>query len=288
MADVWTMGNARRTSSSLLLHADWTSHEAAFSMKHMMLAAFTLTLLTAGTLEDGESYLKRAEERMYRWPRPGVVVHFEAQTDVLAPMILMMKRDLAKTPDEEAGRLVEALEHLTIHGTIDTEAGSVTTDVSVPYQSSDPRAEAALDGIKRRVTITISGCFQGLPLSDPSLLHAGWKVSACDESDESILITMAGARPGESTRLKLGRTFLLPETIETPAFTGRYRFEESFPGRFAPSRLDLAPRGGPENHAEYTYQKQGDLLFPARVKVSSRDQSATITFRSLTIERRAR
>lgn len=251
------------------------------------LALLALSLALPGTTKDGENLLKQAEERLYRWPSPGVLVRFEAHTDVLAPMLASMRRDLEKRPDAEASRLVDALEHAAIHGTIDTETGKVTTDVGVAYTSSDARTTAAIDQIKSRLSITISGCFQGLPLNDPVLLHKGSKVLTCEDGVESIQVTLSSTRPGETTRLKFGRQSLLPETIETSAFTGKYHFAEVCPGRFAPDRLDLTPRGGPESHAEYSYQKQGELFFPAKVQVSSRGESAAITFTSLEIEPRA-
>jgi hypothetical protein len=43
-------------------------------------------------------------------------------------------------------------------------------------------------------------------------------------------------------------------------------------------------RGQPESHAEYSYQKLGELLFPETVRVKSGDQTATVKFHSLVIE----
>ena len=59
------------------------------------LSLYASALVSSGTPAQGVDYLKRSEVRLYRWPQ-GLVVSFEAQTDVLAPMILAMKRDLAK------------------------------------------------------------------------------------------------------------------------------------------------------------------------------------------------
>ena len=250
------------------------------------LSLYASALVSSGTPAQGVDYLKRSEVRLYRWPQ-GLVVSFEAQTDVLAPMILAMKRDLAKQPDAEASRLVAALERLSVHGTIDTTSGATTADVRIDFTSSDPRTVSALEEIRRRVKLTITGCFQGVPLQDPALLHPGSTVTACEESADAIVVTITGGSAGASTRVSLARASLLPEKIETEAFVGRYRFEESFPGRFAPSQLDLSPRGGTDSRAEYSYQKQGELLFPATVKVTSGSQHATITFRSLTLGKRA-
>lgn len=255
-------------------------------MMHTTLALLALSLFRTGTVRDGESWLGQAEKKLYRWPQPAVVVRFEARTDLVAPAIASLKAELARKPSDDAARVIAALEQLSIQGSIDTSTGKMTTDVNVPYESTDPERQRYVDEIKMRVVSTVSGCFRSLPLSDPSFLRPGAKVTGCEENEESIEVAIASSRNGDTMKLILARPSLLPESIETPAFTGRYEFEESFPGRFAPVRLDLVTRGAVATHAEYTYQKQGDLLFPSSVKITARDVTATITFGSLVIERR--
>lgn len=255
-------------------------------MLHTTFALLALSLFRTGTVRDGESWLGQAEKKLYRWPQPAVVVRFEARTDLVGPAIASLKAELARKPNDDGARVIAALERLTIQGSIDTSTGKMTTEVNVPYESTDPQGQKLVDEIKKRVVSTVSGCFRSLPLNDPSFLRPGAKVTGCEEDDESIEVAIAGARNGDTMKLTLARPSLLPESIETPAFTGRYEFEESFPGRFAPVRFDLVTRDSTQSHAEYTYQKQGDLLFPATVKITARDQTATITFGSLVIERR--
>ncbi len=249
-------------------------------MIHTTLALLALVL----PVRDGHSWLKQAEEKLYRWPKPGVVVRFEADTNVLAPMIAMMKADLAKKNDVEAKRFVAALERMKVRGSIDTGSGEMAAEAVVAYKPTEARTEKALADIKRRVAMTVTGAFQGLPLNDPSLLPPGSKVTGCTESGDFVDVAIQGTRPGETMTFRLSRTTALPVSIETPAFTGSYVFDEVAPRRFIPAQLDLAVRGQPASHAEYSYQKLGELYFPETVKVESGDQTAVIKFHSLVIE----
>jgi len=257
-------------------------------MMQAMLVACVLALVPPDAIKDGEKWLKQVEERLYRWPTPAVVVRFEADTDVLAPMLAKMKQDLVAQPDTEGTKLVAALEHVAIHGAIDTGTGKVTIDVDLRYSSTDPRTQTVVDQIKSRLSQTVSGCFQGLPLHDPRFLRPGSKVVGCEESKDSIRVSIEGSEPSRSLSVELARATLLPTKMETPDFTGTYKFRELRPGRFAPERLDLVLREGKASRADYTYQDQGGVMFPQRVRVQSGPQTATITFRSLRIEPRVR
>lgn len=249
-------------------------------MIHTTLALLALVL----PVRDGHSWLKQAEEKLYRWPNPGVVVRFEAETNALAPMIAMMKAELAKKNDVDAKRFVAALERVKVRGTLDTGSGEMTAEVDVAYKPADERTEKAIAEIKRRVAMTVTDAFQGLPLSDPSLLSPGSKVTGCTESGDFVEVAIQGARASETMTIRLSRTTALPVSIETPAFTANYQFDEVSPRRFVPSQRDLAVRGQPESHAEYSYQKLGELFFPESVQVKSGDQTAVVKFHSLVIE----
>jgi hypothetical protein len=203
-------------------------------------------------------------------------------------MLAQLKKDLAAQPDTEGTKLVAALEHVAIHGTIDTGTGKVATDIDLAFVAMDVHTQAVVEQIKTRLSLTISGCFQGLPLNDPRFLRGGSKVVSCEESKASIRVSVEGTQPGQSMSVELARATLLPTKMESPSFTGSYKFREVRPGQFAPERLDLNPRQGTASHAEYTYQEQAGLMFPQRVRVQSGQQIATITFRGLKIEPRAR
>jgi hypothetical protein len=236
-------------------------------------------------VRDGHSWLKQAEEKLYHWPKPGVVVRFEAETNALAPTIAMMKAELAKKNDLDAKRFVAALEGVKVRGSLDTGSGEMTTDVDLAYKPADERTEKAIAEIKRRVSMTVTGAFQGLPLSDPSLVPAGSKVTGCTESGDFVDVALQGTRAGETMTIRLSRTTALPVSIEAPAFTANYQFDEVSPRIFIPSRRDLAVRGQPESHTDYTYQKLGELHFPENVQVKSGDQTSVVKFHSLVIER---
>ena len=253
-----------------------------------MLVACVLASVPSDAIQDGEKWLKQAEAKLYRWPTPPVVVRFEVDTDVLAPALAQMKTDLAAQPDTEGTKLVAALEHVAIHGRIDTGTGKVETEIDLMYVATDARSQALVDQIKTRLSLTISGCFQGLPLHDPRFLRGGSKVVGCEESKASIRVSIEGAQSGNSMSVELARATALPTKMESQKFTGSYKFREVRPGLFAPERLDIVPREGAASHAEYTYQEQGGLLFPQRVRVQSGQQVAKLTFRGLKIEPRAR
>jgi hypothetical protein len=253
-------------------------------MIQAMLVACVLALVQKDSIQDGEKWLKQAEDKLYRWPSPAVVVHFEADTDVLAPIVAQMKKDLVAKPDAEGVKFVAALAHISMHCAIDTGTGKVTTDIDMPYVPVDPRTQAVVEQIKKRLSLTISGCFQGLPLHDPRFLRDGAKVTGCEESKDTIRVTVEGSQSNQSMCVELARATMLPTKMESSDYTGSYKFREVRPGRFAPERLDLNPRQGQASHAEYTYQEQGGLMFPQRVRVQSGSQVATITFRALKIE----
>ncbi len=249
-----------------------------------MIHATLVLIALALPLRDGHSWLKQAEEKLYRWPKPSVVVRFEAETNVLAPMIAMMKAELAKKHDVDAKRFIAALERVKVRGSIDTGSGEMTAETDFAYEPVDERTKQAIAEIKHRVAMTVTGAFQGLPLNDPTLLNAGSKVTGCTEAGDAVDVAIQGTRPDESMTIRLSRTTALPLSVETPAFTSHYLFDEVTPRRFVPSRFDLAVRGQPERHAEYSYQKIGELYFPETVKIASGDLSVLIRFHSLAIE----
>jgi len=239
-------------------------------------------VLSGATVEDGQAWIKRAEELLYRWPAPNALVRFEAHTDVLAPMIAAMKADLAGKPDAEGERFVAALEQATLHGSIDTRTGKVETDFRFDCPDCDPRSKKAVDTIRQRMQLTLAGCFASLPLHDPNLLRKGAKVDAAEEREKELLITSQG------TVVHLARGTGLPSSFEMPQMALGLTYTEIQPGRFVPASVDVTSKLMPASHAEFTWQRAGELWFPEHVQLSSKGVQAKIDFDHLVIEPRQR
>jgi hypothetical protein len=73
-----------------------------------------------------------------------------------------------------------------------------------------------------------------------------------------------------------------------PSMRLGYRYEQVTPGAYVPARLDVKPQRGPAGFAEFSYQRQGDVVFPARVRVGSGKQTMSVTFSSFAVEPRTR
>jgi hypothetical protein len=243
--------------------------------------------LSGSTVEDGQLWLKQAEEQLYRWPQPPALVRFEVHTDVLAPTIAAMKRDLEQKLDAEASRLVAALEKLTLRGAIDTGTGKLESEVEIDYSSSDLRTQKAVDMLKQRVRATLAGCFASLPLHDPRLLRRGAGISAAEERADERVVTADGGH-GDKTVLHLARDTGLPRRIELPQLAIGLEYQEATHGRFVPLRLETQPRGAAASRAEFRWQHEGELWFPEHVRLCSKGAEALLDFDHLVVEPRAR
>lgn len=255
-------------------------------MLHFLSVAFCALAFSDFTVQDGQGWLKKAEGELYRWPKPASIVHFEAHTDVLAPMLAAMKRELEKKPDAEASRFVAALEKLEVSGSIDTLTGRLQTEIKVDYTPSDTRTKAALETITQRVQATFAGCFASLPLQDPTLLRKGSVVSGAEEREGERIVTADGACPGERTVLHFARDTGLPTAIELPDLGLVLGYTEATPGRYVPASLEMHPRGGSPSRADFQWQKKEELWFPEHVRLSSPNASAKIDFDQLVVEHR--
>jgi hypothetical protein len=245
-------------------------------------------VLSGSTVEEGEAWLEKAQDQLYRWPEPHSIVRFEVHTDVLAPMIAAMKSELEKNPDAEASKLVTAIEKLEIHGAIDTATGGLQTEIKIDYPETDPRTKKAIGTIKQRLQSTLTGCFAGLPLHDPRLLRQGAVVTAAEERTDERLVVSAGAGHGDSTVLHFSRKSDLPTRFELPMMTIDVSYTEAGHRRYVPATLEMQPKGGPSSRAEFSWQKKGDVWFPEHVKLSSKTANAKIDFDKLTLEPRER
>jgi hypothetical protein len=248
------------------------------------LALLALMSFPGGSAADGEAWLEKSESHLYVWPKPGALVRFQVRTSMLEPAIAAMEKDPAVSSDPDKSRWVDALKHASISGTMDTATGTVTTDVDLRYEPSSPQGKAVSDKLKSGLASMISNAFQGLPLHDPSLLRKGGSVVGAEERDDTVLVTVTGKSESDRNKIQLNRRTALPESIETAEFTMRIRYVEVVPGKFAPARLDVRSPSGKESHAEYAYQKAGDLAFPSTIRVSQGPQSATITLVSLKVD----
>jgi hypothetical protein len=257
-------------------------------MPALHLALVALVSFPGGTAADGAAWLEKSESHLYAWPKPGSLVHFQVRTNMLEPAIASMEKDPAVATDPDKSRWVETLRHVSISGTMDTATGTVTTDVDLRYEPSNPQGKAVSDKMKSGLASMISNAFQALPLHDPSLLRKGGSVVGAEERDDAVLVTVTGKSESDRNTIQVNRRTALPESIETAELTMRIRYVEVVPGRFAPARLDVRSPSGKESHAEYAYQKAGDLAFPSTIRVSQGPQSATFTFVSLKVDPLAR
>jgi len=257
-------------------------------MLRILTASVCALVLAGSSVEDGEAWLEKAQDQLYRWPEPHSIVRFEVHTDVLAPMIAAMKSELEKNPDPEASKLVAALEKLEIRGAIDTATGELQTEIKIDYPQTDARTKKAIGTIKQRLNSTLSGCFAGLPLHDPLLLRKGAAVTAAEERTDERLVTSTGAGHGDTTVLHFSRKSDLPTRFELPAMTIDITYAEAGHRRYVPATLDMQPKGGSASRAEFSWQKKDDVWFPEHVKLSSKTANAKIDFDKLVLEPRER
>lgn len=236
--------------------------------------------------KEGADWLQKMESHLYSWPKPGSLVHFQVRTNMLEATIAAMEKDPEVATDPDKGRWVDALKHVTINGLLDTETGTVTTNVELRYEPTNPKGKAASEKLKSGVASTISNAFQGLPLNDPSLLRKGGSVVGMEERDGLVFVTVTGKGKGDENRIQMNRRTELPESIEMKDLSMRVRYVEVVPGRFAPARLDVQSTAGKESHVEYAYQKAGEISFPSTIRVFQGHQAITFSFVSLKIDPR--
>ena len=254
----------------------------------MWIAAACLALApSAGdATAEGRAWLRKTEAALYAWPDPGSVVRFQVRTNLLDPAIEMLSKD-PEASDPDKSRWLDALRQPTITGTLDTETGEVSTQVTLRYEPKDPEGKVASDKTKALLSTTIAGAFKALPFHDASMLGTKGSVVSSEEQGEIVIVKVARPGSDEPATIRLNQRTALPEAIEMPESSMRFRFVEVFPGRFAPSRLEVKPKGGKESRAEYAYQKAGEIAFPSTIKIAQGPQSATITFVSLQVEPRS-
>ena len=238
------------------------------------------------TSKQGAAWLQKTESHLYCWPKPGSLVHFQVRTNMLESTIALMEKDPEVASDPDKGKWVDALKHLSISGVLDTETGTVTTNVELRYEPLNPKGKAASEKLKSGVATTISNAFQGLPLSDPSMLRKGGSVVGAEEREGSVFVTVTGKTEGEQSRIQVNRRTELPESVEMKDLSMKVRFVEVVPGRFAPARLDVQSTAGKESHAEYAYQKAGEIAFPSTIRVFQGHQVITFSFVSLKVDPR--
>ena len=238
--------------------------------------------------KEGARWLEKTESHLYAWPKPGSLVHFQVRTNMLEVAIAAMEKDPEVATDPDKGRWVDALKHVSISGSLDTETGVVTTNVELRYEPSNPKGKVASEKMKSSVATMILNAFQGLPLHDPSLMRKGGSIVGTEEREDTVLVTVTGKEEGERNRIQLNRRTALPESIEMKDFSLRVRYVEVVPGRFAPARLDVKSTAGKESHAEYAYQKAGEIAFPSTIRVFQGPQTVTFSFVSLKVDPRPR
>jgi hypothetical protein len=249
---------------------------------------FALVSALATASEDGAAWISKAESRLYRWQQPGSVVRFEVKTDVLDAPIAAMERDLAQKPDRDGARMVEALKKVVVHGAVDTGTGAVETQIDIACETDDPLGKASIQKLKNMLSELVRGAIAGLPLHDPTLVAKGSSVLGAQLQGDSVVITIAGRRPGEEVTLTMNRRSLLPAIIDMPGTRLGFAYEEVLPGRFAPSRLDVQPKSGPQSSAVYTWQKFENLVFPASIHLSQGPRTSNLSFQSVRVEPRSR
>jgi hypothetical protein len=238
--------------------------------------------------KDAAAWLEKSEALLYTWPKPASIVRFQVRTNMLDSAIAAMEKDPDVASDPDKGKWVDALKHASISGTADTETGAVDVTVELRYEPSNPKGKAASDKLKSGIASAISNAFQSLPLHDSSLTPKGGSVVGAEERDDTVLVTISGKTADETNKLTLNRRTGLPESMETKALSMRMKYVEVVPGRFAPTRLDVRTSTGKDSHADFAYQRAGDIAFPSTVRVSQGTQSVTFSFVSLKVEPRGR
>lgn len=255
-------------------------------MPALSLAFLLLASPIGDPAKDAAAWLEKSEAQLYTWPKPASIVRFQVRTNMLDAAIAAMEKDPDVAADPDKGKWVDALKHASISGTADTETGAVDVTVELRYEPSNPKGKAASDKLKSGLSTAVSNAFQGLPFHDPSLRPKGGSVIGAEERDDSVLVTVSGKKPDDQSKIVVNRRSSLPESMETKALSMRMRYVEVVPGRFAPSRLDVRTSAGKESHADYAYQRAGEIAFPSTIRVSQGTQSVTFTFVSLKVEPR--
>ena len=245
------------------------------------LFALVAAAALAGSPQDGEAWLREAESRLYAWPDPGVVVTFKVKTDVLTKTIEGMRKQLPPNPPPEMVKAIDALRRLEVLGTLDTATGIATTEIDLPLDTTDPVRKQGVDQIKQGIATMVSKAFECLPLHDPSLLSDGRKVLEAVEKGDAITVKVSGATAAETTTIKMSRARMLPEGFENASMSLKIRYVEVLPGRFAPAKLDIALADGQKSAAAFTYQRVGELVFPATVAVTHGTMTARMEFLSV-------
>lgn len=253
-------------------------------MLNSLLALAALAPLLGGTVEDGQAWLQKVEERMYAWPKPGSTVRFQVRTDMLDTALDLLSKEIEARPDETTAKAIEAMRRMTIKAQVDTSNGNVSVDIDVPFETDDPARKAGIDKMKQGITTVVSKSFQGLPLGDASMLGKNMTVLGCEERDGIVTVRVGGVRAGDETKIRIDRARLLPESFENTNYTMQMTFSEVLPRKFAPTRLEIQAKGQPKTSADYSYQRVGDLVFPSSVKVVSGDQRATLRFESVSVK----
>ncbi len=254
----------------------------------MMRTLFTAVLLSIGTpslsSEDGNAWVQKAEQKLYRWPRSDGTLTFEATTDSLAPGIAAMERDLEKKPEARGAEVVAALKRLTIAGAVDLRTGAVSVVVSVDYPGEDSRTVGVISRVKTMVEGQVHGALDGLPLRDPSLLPKGSRLAGAELRGESVLVELRGPRGDELRTLEIDRASSLPVSMTLATMRLAYRYGEELPGRFVPVQVDAQPAGGSASRVTYSWTKVNEFLFPERVLLVQGTHAAVLQFRALRLE----
>lgn len=248
------------------------------------LATLLLCSTTSVLSQDGEAWVRRAEEQLYRWPSAHGRIAFEVRTDVLAPGIAAMERDLARNPDAEGSRVVAALKAARIRGSLDTADGNVSVDVAIDCETLDRRAQVMLAQVKSIVNAQVHTALDGLPLRGASLVPAGATVGDAREDGESVRIELVRGRDMEPGELVLDRRSALPLALALPSLTMRYEFVALSRGTYVPGTVTVEPKSGAPSSARYTWQSVAEHVFPDDVAITSGKQSSRLSFHELRFE----
>lgn len=254
-------------------------------MSNPLLAFVSAAALLTGTPQDGETWLREAESRLYSWPDPGVVVSFHVRTDAIQQTIDALRKQLPPNPTPDMLKSIDALRRIEITGTLDTATGKTTTQIDLPIDVNDPKRKEGVEKLKRGLASMIEKCFESLPLHDPSLAKDKTVLEA-SETGAMITVKLSGkTAEEEATTLRFDKNRMLPETFEQGTKSMKVRYVEVLPGRFAPARLDVQSPDSPKSNATFTYQRVGDLVFPSKVTVTLGATTSKVEFLSVRVEK---
>ena len=165
-------------------------------MPATFLAFVALSVFPGDTSKSGAApkqdptWIDKSESHLYSWPKPGSIVHFQVRTNMLEATIAAMEKDPEVATDPDKGKWVDAIKHVSIDGSLDTETGAVTTNVELRYEPVNPKGKAASEKLKTGLASMISNAFQGLPLHDPSLMRKGGSILGTEERGDSVFVTV--------------------------------------------------------------------------------------------------